>query len=208
MIKPRATGMNTRPDPRPLLKHAKPCCVYRGAQPSAVEVPVVSLDEFADTESIAQIDVLKIAVQGAESQVVKGMHGLLRASRVRAFMFEYSHRWVDFGWSATLNLKTLQRDLHSFGFELFVATGAELIPISGSCWSDGYEALLQQAQVIVALHQQKTDSKAIRRAYSDVHTENSSGNEQEGAASDSTGKRRSYGHLLHLRLNFKATAAW
>ncbi|MBA4063738.1 MAG: hypothetical protein C0501_08505 [Isosphaera sp.] len=48
-----------------------------------VRVPTATLDEFCREHGVAAIDLLKIDVQGAESRVLRGGEGLLRAGRVR-----------------------------------------------------------------------------------------------------------------------------
>jgi len=55
-----------------------------------VEVPVVSLDGFCRERGIAEIDFLKIDVQGAEKGVLAGAAGLLAAGAVGAVQAEIS----------------------------------------------------------------------------------------------------------------------
>jgi FkbM family methyltransferase len=53
-----------------------------------IEVPVVSLDEFCRERDVASIDALKVDVEGAEIQVLKGSHQLLNEQRVGLILSE------------------------------------------------------------------------------------------------------------------------
>ena len=140
-------------------------CYKNKPAPQPIQVPALTLDAFADAEGIAQIDVLKVAVQGAESLVLSSMPQLLSGQRVRVVIFEYSCRWLNFNPDFQLNLKTTQREFSNAGFDSFISTATELVPITGSCWSDAYEAP-SQSLVIVLLHRELLDIQSIRRAYS------------------------------------------
>lgn len=52
------------------------------------EVHSVSLDEYCKERNIHKIDVLKIDVQGHESEVLKGCQSLLKEKKIRAIIFE------------------------------------------------------------------------------------------------------------------------
>jgi hypothetical protein len=51
-------------------------------------VDAIELDEFCEREQIAQIDLLKIDVQGREQEVLAGAGRLLSAGRIGAVLFE------------------------------------------------------------------------------------------------------------------------
>lgn len=56
----------------------------------SVDVPAVTLDEYAERNRIERIDLLKIDVEGAEPDVLAGATGLLQARRVGSILFEVS----------------------------------------------------------------------------------------------------------------------
>ncbi len=53
-----------------------------------IEVPVVTLDEYASEQGINRINVLKMDVQGSEPAVLAGADGLLRAEAIDAIYTE------------------------------------------------------------------------------------------------------------------------
>jgi FkbM family methyltransferase len=69
---------------------------------AAVEVPLVSLDEYRQRWSGRRIGLLKIDVEGYEPQVLQGANQMLRSDRPRLIMFESLGGDVDATISATL----------------------------------------------------------------------------------------------------------
>jgi len=53
-----------------------------------IQVDAVRLDDFCDEQQVAEIDILKIDVQGAEGQVLRGAEVLLQQHRVRIVFSE------------------------------------------------------------------------------------------------------------------------
>jgi FkbM family methyltransferase len=54
------------------------------------EVPVTTLDSFAETHNLSHIDLLKIDVEGAEPRVLAGCEQLLRHRKIKHIIFEIS----------------------------------------------------------------------------------------------------------------------
>lgn len=57
---------------------------------TTVEVETVALDDYCREEEVARIDVLKIDVEGAELDVLRGARGLLESGRIDLILFEVS----------------------------------------------------------------------------------------------------------------------
>lgn len=62
----------------------------RGAQPSAHQVRVTSLDTFARDRHINQIDLLKIDTEGHELATLQGATSLLKQHKIHAIQFEFN----------------------------------------------------------------------------------------------------------------------
>lgn len=56
---------------------------------TVVEVPVTTGDAYCAKHNIQRIDLLKMDVEGAESKVIAGFAGMLRAGKIAAIQFEY-----------------------------------------------------------------------------------------------------------------------
>lgn len=80
-----------------------------------VEVELVALDTaLADAPSV---DLLKIDVEGAESEVLRGARALLRRSRAPIVQFEFSHKNMDEARRAAINEAIAQ--LAGDGFRIY-----------------------------------------------------------------------------------------
>lgn len=66
-----------------------------GEGAASCEVELTTVDDFCRRENIAQIDLLKIDVEGAELQVLAGAAGLLRAQRIRGVFAEVGFQDAD-----------------------------------------------------------------------------------------------------------------
>lgn len=60
-------------------------------------VPVTTLDAYCQAHGIARIDLLKIDVEGAELQVLRGAAGMLRDRRIACVAFEFGQATFDMG---------------------------------------------------------------------------------------------------------------
>lgn len=61
------------------------------------ETPAVTIDDYCEENKIGQIDLLKIDVEGAELQVLKGARKMLEAKRVKCLTFEFGQATFDMG---------------------------------------------------------------------------------------------------------------
>jgi FkbM family methyltransferase len=61
----------------------------------AYRVPVLTLDDFAKSRAISKIDFLKIDAEGYDQNVLEGAKGLIQASQIDIFMFEFNSPWIE-----------------------------------------------------------------------------------------------------------------
>jgi FkbM family methyltransferase len=61
------------------------------------EVPSTTVDLYCERNGVAEIDLLKIDVEGAELQVLVGARRMLRQRRVRCVSFEFGQTTFDMG---------------------------------------------------------------------------------------------------------------
>lgn len=73
---------------------------------TTIDVPVITLDDFASENGIDHIDLVKIDVEGHEMDVLKGAEALISARKVKAIAFEFG--------SANINSRTFFRDFWDF----------------------------------------------------------------------------------------------
>lgn len=67
--------------------------------PEAIEVDVVTLDEYCAAATIEQVDLLKIDVEGAEVDVLRGARELLASQRIACCVFEWGQTTIDAGYA-------------------------------------------------------------------------------------------------------------
>lgn len=58
-------------------------------------VAITTLDDYAATQNIAQIDFVKVDVEGHEAAVIKGARRLLDEGRIGMLQFEYGGSYID-----------------------------------------------------------------------------------------------------------------
>jgi hypothetical protein len=84
----------------------------------AVEVETITLDEIAEEYAEADINFVKVDIEGAEMALLRGARGLFERRRIGVMQLEYNATWLAFG--ARLG------DLFAFaegnGYEVMIAT--------------------------------------------------------------------------------------
>ena len=106
----------------------------RGRACNSFEVDVVRIDDFVQMRGIERIDFLKMDVEGAEYQALKGATECLRNRRIRALSFEFG--------TSNVNSRVFFREIYDLlagsGFVIFRVTPAgRLRPVSA--YSEDYE---------------------------------------------------------------------
>jgi len=81
-----------------------------------IRVVTTTLDEFCREHSIAEIDLLKLDVQGAEPLVLKGGEGLLRHGKVRMI---YTEILTLPTYNGQAELDEFLRMMRDYGYEVF-----------------------------------------------------------------------------------------
>jgi FkbM family methyltransferase len=74
------------------------------------ETPAATLDEYCEREKIEQIDLLKIDVEGAELQVMKGARQMLMSKRIRCLTFEFGQTTFDIG-NRPIEIETFLKEM-------------------------------------------------------------------------------------------------
>ena len=64
------------------------------------ETPAVTIDDYCRENKIEQIDLLKIDVEGAELQVMRGAQQMLAAKKIKCLTFEFGQATFDMGNNA------------------------------------------------------------------------------------------------------------
>jgi FkbM family methyltransferase len=88
------TSLHLSPDPKNPGMHS----IAFNFATGTISVPTTTLERTAIDEGIEKIDVLKIDVEGAEPQVLRGGHSLLENGRIHHIFLEWTpERWGDQG---------------------------------------------------------------------------------------------------------------
>lgn len=88
-----------------------------------LEIPSVTLDDYADRNDIKQIGLIKIDVEGAEKMVLEGARKIIETRRVDAIQFEFNAHALIAGFS----LLALAKMLPDFDIYRMVTNG--LVPV-------------------------------------------------------------------------------
>jgi FkbM family methyltransferase len=97
--------------------------------PAVEEVPATTADLYCEQNGIAEIDLLKVDVEGAEFQALLGARRLLAERRVRCLTFEFGQTTFDMG----NNPDRIEAYLRDAGYELRnIVAGDPVFPGRGS----------------------------------------------------------------------------
>jgi FkbM family methyltransferase len=116
-------------------------------------INLTSIDTFAATLS-SPLFYVKIDVEGAEWDVLRGMHRILRRGDVQLLSFEYGKEWhplfekngplsaAEMAIAHNRSLGRFQRKLDRFGYDVYLmgldsrSDGVALVPVSGKFWDE------------------------------------------------------------------------
>jgi FkbM family methyltransferase len=88
----------------------------RAGVEAAIEVPVVTLDEYCAERRLHRVDVLKVDVEGGETLVFRGATQLLASPAAPIIFFETSDSVSSLFQSSSKQVKTL---LHEHGYSIY-----------------------------------------------------------------------------------------
>jgi FkbM family methyltransferase len=96
---------------------------------ATMQVPLTTLDRFAQARGINQVSLLKIDVEGFEPEVLRGARGLLTARAIDLILFEYSPRFYR---QRRLDPRAPIAVLEEYGYQAQTLQGHPLDPESMS----------------------------------------------------------------------------
>lgn len=93
------SGLGSRPGLIELFvpitfENRSPTMVPHDGQGQAVPVAVTTLDAFCAERGIERIDLLKMDVEGFESDIVRGSDSLLKNRRIKGILCEFNQTWL------------------------------------------------------------------------------------------------------------------
>lgn len=89
-------------------------------------VDLLTVDEFADRNQLAAIDLIKIDAEGHDLSVIRGAAGMMKRQAVGIIQFEYNQRWV---WSHAFLFDAFQiADDNSYQVGKVTRRGIEVYP--------------------------------------------------------------------------------
>ncbi len=94
-----------------LHPHGGASGLYTSTDGASMDVETTSLDQFCADRRLTP-DVLKIDVEGAELEVLRGARNILASPNVTAFVEFHPSIWAERGFTAT----DVARELHAMGF--------------------------------------------------------------------------------------------
>lgn len=97
-----------------------------------VEVRCITLDALADQLGIAEIEFLKVDVEGHELFVLRGASELLRQGRVRFIQMEFGHA----ARAAGVYLHDIVRFVGQYQYKIFVIKPSGLLPLDFSPFTE------------------------------------------------------------------------
>ncbi len=100
-----------------------------------VEIPLVRLDSFLQKRGIAQVDLLKLDVEGHELEALKGLGEFCHPDKTKVIQFEYGATTLD----ANSNLKSLFDHLNGRGYQVTKIVPKGLSPRSYKPWLETYQ---------------------------------------------------------------------
>lgn len=96
--------------------------VFNGLPVSSEKVPCITIDQFCSDMSIERIDLLKIDVEGAELDVLKGSETMLSEKKITFLQVEYGGTYPDAGITG---LQVIQY-VNELGYNIYELVGDKL----------------------------------------------------------------------------------
>jgi FkbM family methyltransferase len=103
-----------------------------------IEIRSTTLDAYCEREGIAQVDFIKLDVEGAEASVLRGAQGMLSEGRLRVIQLECNQQALNHGAGGEVVLQILNKA----GYHLFrfLVSGGRLERVRNVDWI-GHENL-------------------------------------------------------------------
>jgi hypothetical protein len=89
------------------------------------ELETMRLETWAQSASVERINLVKVAVKGAERRLLSGAAGLLQTDRIDMALIDVSDRTLE---SFEATAAELMRLLEAYGLRTFVASGGAMVP--------------------------------------------------------------------------------
>lgn len=100
--------------------------LVRAQTPETIDVPTEPLDEFLDRQAVTRVDVLKVDVEGAEMQVVRGAQRTLARDDRPTLFIEHNDTALRAGGSSA---EELFQTLVGYGYAPHYVVGGRLEPV-------------------------------------------------------------------------------
>lgn len=108
--------------------------VFNGLPVSAGKVACITIDQFCSDMSIERIDLLKIDVEGAELDVLRGAEKMLSDKKITFLQVEYGGTYPDAGITGLQVIKYL----NELGYKVYELVGDELMLITPENFVEDY----------------------------------------------------------------------
>lgn len=92
-----------------------------------MKVQTISLDQYAREQSVEQIDLIKLDIEGCELAALRGMSELLSHGQIRYLYVEINPFLLE---RQQVQPETVKAFLASFGYRLYRLSSERLVPVS------------------------------------------------------------------------------
>jgi FkbM family methyltransferase len=113
-------------------------CSLASDAESFVEIPALTLDDFAKTHGIDRVDIMKMDIEGSETKALQGARELFLSKAIREVVIEFAPNWLRKMGSSPEELYDLFEE-YGLSVRLLTRTGsarqttrAEILPLAES----------------------------------------------------------------------------